>query len=92
MIEILDPSWGDNAAAFTAAAPLDSLVGSTVGIVSNGKKNTATFFEALADELRTTHSVAEVHLVVKGNYSAPAEDEVMDRAGDWNALISGIGD
>lgn len=92
MIEVLDPSWGDNAASFTAAAPLDSLVGSTVGIVSNGKKNTETFFEALAAELRDTYGVADVHVVVKGNYSAPAEDEIMDRAGEWNALISGIGD
>lgn len=92
MLEVLDPSWGGDAAPFTQAAPLAALRGATIGIVSNGKKNTAEFFAALADELRDTHGAAEVHLVTKANYSAPAEDEIMDRAAEWNALISGIGD
>ena len=91
-IEVLDPTWGDDAAPFSEAAPLAGVAGATIGIVSNGKQGTRPFFAALADELTTVHGAAEVVVVVKGNYSAPADAAVMDRATAWNALISGIGD
>jgi len=91
-IEVLDPTWGDETAAFVEAGALDRIAGSVIGIVSNGKQGTRPFFAALADELTNVHGAAEVVIVTKSNYSAPAEAAVMDRATEWNALVSGIGD
>lgn len=91
-IEVLNPTYDEAPAAFEPAAPLESLVGAVVGIVSNGKHGTEPFFDALGRYLQQRHGVAEVVRVVKPNYSAPAGDEILDRAREWNALVSGIGD
>jgi hypothetical protein len=91
-IEVLDPTYGESAAAFAPALRPDQLAGLTVGIVSNGKHGTAPFFEALEAELRDRHGVADVVRVVKPNYSAPAGDGIMDAARTWHALVAGIGD
>ena len=91
-IEILDPTFGDEAAEFEPASRLDELAGATIGFVSNGKHGTVPFFDALADEFRNRFGVAEVVRVVKPNYSAPAGAEIMDAASRWQALVVGIGD
>ncbi len=91
-IDVLDPTYDEAATGLAPAARPDRLAGLTVGIVSNGKHGTVPFFDALADELREHHCVAEVVRVVKANYSAPAGDEIMDAARTWHALVAGIGD
>lgn len=91
-LEVLDPTFGEDAAPFQSATRLPTVEGMTIGIVSNGKKGTAAFFDALEHELRTSYGVAEVVRTVKLNYSAPAETELMAGAEQWHALISGIGD
>ncbi len=92
MFEILDPTYNEAAEELAPAVRPASLEGLTVGIVSNGKQNTATFFDALEQELRQHHGVASVVRMTKGNYSAPAEAEIMSAAQTWHALIAGIGD
>ncbi len=91
-IEVLDPTHDEAAADFAPAPRHERLTGLTVGIVSNGKHGTTPFFDALADELRNRHGIAEIVRVVKPNYSAPAGDEIMDAARTWHALVAGIGD
>ncbi len=91
-IEVLDPSYAEAAAAFREAERPSTLAGATVGIISNGKRGTAAFFDALEAELVGRHGVAEVVRVVKPNYSAPAGDDVIDAARTWHALVAGIGD
>lgn len=91
-IQILNPTYDEAAAGFEPARRLDDLAGLTLGIVSNGKRGTLAFFDALDAELREQHGVAEVVRVVKPNYSAPAGDEIMDAAQTWHALVAGIGD
>jgi hypothetical protein len=91
-IEVLDPTYGDDSNAFTRAERTTSLTGLKVGVISNGKKNTEAFFDALAAELKQRHAVAEVVRVTKANYSAPAGAEIMSRAREWNALVAGVGD
>lgn len=90
--EVLDPTYGDATAEFALAERLPTLEGAVVGVVSNGKQGTVRFFDALEHELVTTYGVAEVVREVKSNYSAPADPDIMDRAKEWNALVSGIGD
>lgn len=92
MFEVLDPTYNESAETLQVVSRPDDLAGLTLGIVSNGKQGTATFFDALDAELRTTFGVAEVVRVTKGNYSAPAEPEIMNAAQHWHALIAGIGD
>ena len=91
MLEVLNPTHEEAVEATTLARRPANLSGATVGIISNGKQGTRPFFDALESELRS-RGVGEVVRVTKPNYSAPAPGEIMDRAREWNALISGIGD
>jgi len=91
-IEVLDPSHESDARAFAPAKRLATLTGATVGIISNGKKGTKPFFDALERELVEGYGVARVVRLTKSNYSAPAEPELINEAERWQALISGVGD
>jgi len=91
-IEFLDPTYEGAAQGFALAPRLRSLEGATVGIISNGKKNTKPFFDAMEKELTAKYGVAKVVRRTKWNYSAPAEQEIMQEAKTWDALIAGIGD
>jgi hypothetical protein len=92
VITVLDPSYEETAEPFERPARPRSLVGATVGIVSNGKQNTRPYFEHLARLLRDEWGVAEVVLRTKANYSAPAESELIDEAARWAVLFAGVGD
>ncbi len=91
-IEILDPTHEAGSVEFSAADRLKSLEGATIGIISNGKKGTKTFFDAFEKELMQRHHVANVVRITKTNYSAPVDRALLDEAQKWNALVAGIGD
>jgi len=91
-IEVLDPSHESDVREFKAAPRLASLNGTTVAIMSNGKKGTQPFFDAFERELLEGHGVAKVVRLTKANYSAPAEPELLNEAERWQALIAGVGD
>ena len=91
-IEVLNPTYGVAAQSMTISPRLISLAGARIAIVSNGKQGTGRFFDAVTAELRETHGVASVERFVKDNYSAPADEHIMDRVAEFNAVISGIGD
>ena len=92
MMEILDPTHEGHSPDFAPAARLRSLEGATIGVISNGKKSTKPFFDALERELVEKHGVATVVRRTKSNYSAPADAEIMDEAKKWDALVAGVGD
>ena len=91
-IDVLVPTYDDAPTTFHPAPRPADLEGATVGIISNGKHGTVPVFDALADELRRSHGVAEVIRVVKPNYSAPAGNDLLKEARHWHALVAGIGD
>ena len=91
-LRVLDPTWEERAAGFALAPRLPGLEGATVGVISNGKKGTAPFFDHLAGLLRTRYGVADVVMRVKGSFSAPAERGIVDEAAQWSAAIAGVGD
>lgn len=91
-IELLDPTYEEGESDFVTSQRLDSLAGTTIGIISNGKQGTGRFFDALAEHLQRNHQVQTVERLVKPNYSAPAGDEIFDATKHWHAVISGIGD
>jgi len=91
-IEILDPTHEGASLDFAMATRLAGLGGATVGIISNGKVGTKPFFDAIERQLLDNYGVAQVVRRTKGNYSAPAEAELLREAEQWDALIAGIGD
>jgi hypothetical protein len=91
-IEVLDPSHENDAREFAPATRLASLKGTTVAIISNGKKGTKPFFDAFERELLEGLGVAKVVRLTKANYSAPVEPELLNEAERWQALIAGVGD
>ena len=92
MVTVLDPSFDEDAAPFALPDRPVSLVGATVGIISNGKANTRPFFEHLARLLREEWGVADVVMRTKSNYSAPAERSLIDEAARWAVMFAGVGD
>ncbi len=91
-IEILDPTHEGESPDFAPASRLPSLDGATIGIISNGKKGTKHFFDALAREFVEIYGVAKIVRRTKSNYSAPADAEFMEEAKRWHALVAGVGD
>jgi hypothetical protein len=91
-IEFLDPSHESAGAPFALAPRLTSLKGTTLAILSNGKKGTKPFFDAVQKEFVERHGVAEVLRLTKANYSAPAEPGLLGNAARWHVLVTGIGD
>ncbi len=91
-LEMLDPTHEGGSGVFSPAPRLTTLEGTTVALVSNGKRGVRPFFDAVEDELRHRYGVAEVVRLTKGNYSAPAERELLAASGRWHALIAGVGD
>ena len=91
-IEVLDPTHEGDSREFKIASGLKDLKGSRLGIISNGKRGTYSFFNALEELLKSKYEVKEVIRVVKKNYSAPAEEDIMTEVKKWDAVIAGVGD
>ena len=89
---VLDPTHETIVKEFAAAPRLKALEGRVVGFISNGKEGTVRLFDHLEHLLRTEAGVARVVRLVKSNYSAPAEPELIAQASDWDAVITGVGD
>ena len=92
MITVLDPSFDEAPTSFALPTRPTTLVGATVGIISNGKANTRPFFDHLEALLRRDWHVAEVVRRTKANYSAPAERALIDEAARWAVMFAGVGD
>lgn len=91
-IRVLDPTNEAKAATGQRAPRLPTLQGATVGFISNGKEGTKAYFGHLARFLKEQHGVAEVVMRVKSNYSAPADQHIVDEIRNWHAVVTGIGD
>ncbi|MCY4189923.1 MAG: hypothetical protein OXC54_10030 [Rhodospirillaceae bacterium] len=91
-ITFLDPTHENDFGGFLLAPRLESVKGITLGIISNGKRNTASFFDAFESALRKRYGVGDVIRVTKGNYSAPAEPDIISQSEHWQALVAGVGD
>ena len=91
-IEVLDPTHEGDSREFKIASGLKDLKGSRIGLISNGKRGTLPFFNALEELLKSKYEVREVIRLVKKNYSAPAEEEIMTEVKKWDAVIAGVGD
>ena len=91
-IRVLDPTSEQHADSFELAQRLESLKGKRVGAITNGKEGTKGFFAALEKILIEEFGIETFDLQTKSNYSAPAEEDIVDRARDWDLAVTGIGD
>ena len=92
VIRVLDPTSETGPAKGQLAARLETLAGTTVGFISNGKEGTARFFHHLGEALQRRYGVARVVLATKSNYSAPADPHIVNGVSEWDAMLSGVGD
>lgn len=91
-IRVLDPTSESGPSKSEPAPRLDTLSGKTVGFISNGKEGTARYFHHLGEALKSRYGVAEIVLMTKSNYSAPADAHIVNGISEWDAMMSGIGD
>jgi hypothetical protein len=89
---VLDPTPEKVPPRGQRAPRLDTLKGKTIGFISNGKEGTKGFFAHVDRLLREEYGVASVVFRTKSNYSAPADRHIVAEIGQWDAVISGIGD
>jgi hypothetical protein len=92
MFRVLDPTAEKTAPLGQLAPRLDTLEGKTVGFISNGKEGTKGFFRHLEKILKEQYGVAQVVSRTKSNYSAPADQHIVDEIKKWDAVVSGLGD
>lgn len=92
MVTVLDPSFEEAPETFALPPRPTDLRGATIGIISNGKAATRPFFDHLERLAREEWGVAEVVRRTKSNYSAPAEDGLIDEAAGWAVMFAGVGD
>jgi len=91
-LQVLDPT-NETAPPLGQPAPrLETLAGKTVGFISNGKEGTKGFFAHLERILRDEFAVKQIVIRVKSNFSAPADPHIVVEIGNWDAVVTGIGD
>lgn len=89
---VLDPTNEARFAASQLAPRVPSLKGKTVGFISNGKEGTKGYFAHLGRMMQSELGVASVVMRTKSNYSAPADQHIVDEIRQWHAVVTGIGD
>ena len=80
-IEVLDPTYDGDTSSFKYAAGLKNLKGATVGIISNGKKGTFHFFNALEDLLIKKYRQAIPYK--KGLIFSSSQSAALNRSPWW---------
>jgi len=91
-IRVFDPTSEQTVVEPELAPRIASLSGKTVGFISNGKEGTSGFFDHLDRLLKERFHVANVIWKTKSNYSAPAEQDIIDETRNWDLAITGLGD
>jgi hypothetical protein len=86
-----DPTAEDRDAGPSRARPLSSLAGRRIALFDNSKFMGDVVLERIGEILRDRYGVAAVVPAKKPNYSAPAEDALLDRvAAEADAVVFAI--
>jgi len=91
-MELVDPTYEEDAVLHLVAARPASLEGRVVGLLSNGKAGVDPFLDHVEQIVRRRWRVAEVVRRTKPNYSAPAPAELITELVGWDAVLTGVGD
>ena len=91
-MQVLDPSWEGSPPPLRVAPRLAGLEGIDVALLSNGKAGVEPLFDHVETLLRERWGVASVERATKGNYSAPADVDLVRRLARRRLAITGVGD
>ena len=91
-MQVLDPSWEGSPSPLTVAPRLAGLESIDIALLSNGKAGVAPLFDHVEALLRDRWGAASVERATKGNYSAPAEPDLVRRLARRRLVITGVGD
>ncbi|MCY3965102.1 MAG: hypothetical protein OXG83_08690 [Acidobacteria bacterium] len=91
-MQVLDPSWEGSSPQLSPAPRLKTLAGVDAALLSNGKAGVVPLFDHVESLLRQRWQVTAVERATKGNYSAPAEPELVRRLARRRLVITGVGD
>ena len=86
-IKVLDPTISPNSQDSLLAQRPESLDGLTVGLLSNGKKNSAELLQYVYEILKENHGVGAVLEDNKGNASRPCPPDMLQSLADQCDLI-----
>lgn len=89
---VLNPTAEADPPPLTRAPRLDSLHHRRIGLLSNGKTGTVPFFDRLELLLRREWNTHEVVRLTKGNYSVPADPDLIRELARCHLIITGVGD
>jgi len=91
-MHILDPTSEADPQPVTPAPRLDSLHHRRIGLLSNGKTAVAPLFDHLESLLLREWKADEVLRLTKGNYSAPADPDLIRQLARCHLIVTGVGD
>ena len=89
---VLDPTAEAKPQPVSRAPRLDSLHHRSIGLLSNGKAAVAPLFDHLESLLRQEWNAHEVLRLTKGNYSAPADPDLIRALARYHLIFTGVGD
>ena len=89
---VLDPTAEADPQLVSRAPHLDSLHHRRIGLLSNGKTAVAPLFDYLESLLRQEWKADEFLRLTKGNYSAPAEPDLIRELARCHLIFTGVGD
>ena len=91
-MHVLDPTAEARPQRVSRAPRPDSLHHRSIGLLSNGKAAVAPFFDHLESLLRQEWKAHEVLRLTKGNYSAPADPDLIRALARCHLIFTGVGD
>jgi hypothetical protein len=89
---VLDPTAEADPQTVSRAPRLDSVHYRRIGLLSNGKAAVAPLFDYLESLLLQEWHAHEVLRLTKGNYSAPAEPDLIRELARCDLIVTGVGD
>lgn len=91
-IEILDPRGDVETESLPIAQRLDSLEGTTVGLLDNSKSNADIFLQAVGEHLESSYGVEEVVYRRKDKSPIPADSMADQLHSQCDAVVNAYGD
>ena len=92
-VKVLDPTVSSTSEKSTIANRPESLEGYTVGLLSNGKKNSEELLRCVYDILSKEHKLKRAVEYNKGNASRPCPPDILSNlAQECDIVITASGD
>jgi hypothetical protein len=92
-VRLVPPTGWGGTGPFSAALRLTSFDGATLGLLANGKANSAAVLDAMAASIAQRHRIAGVVRATKAHPSLPVSDAVLSMfAEQVQVVLTAIGD